>query len=62
MAHLFSGNHFKTGIHMKFNPARNIKMATIKSKTAFIFGFRVNMLQAKPNTKPSIENDIILQT
>jgi hypothetical protein len=59
---LFSGSHLKTGIHKKFSPAKSIKMATIKSKIAFIFRFKVNTLQAKPNTKPSMENDIILQT
>jgi hypothetical protein len=58
---LFSGSHFNVGIHIKFNHAKSIKIATIKSKIAFIFGFKINILQAKPNMKPNIENDTILQ-
>ncbi|MDR2641030.1 MAG: hypothetical protein LBC61_07205 [Candidatus Peribacteria bacterium] len=56
------GNHFKAEIHKKFNPAKSIKIATIKSKIAFIFRFKVNTFQTKPNAKPSIEKDTILQT
>jgi hypothetical protein len=61
ITHLLSGSHFKAGIHKKFSPAKSIKITTIKSKIAFIFGFMVNTLQAKPNTKPNMENDTILQ-